>query len=331
MKTPPLALTAVIALAAPAYAQDATEKFAASETAFSKCLAKQAETRADYFVPGIGFLPGKLIANCYGDWWQFHNACLRTGAALSECAGLTNALAMNAAVSGGQQNRSARVGNVQSANPSFDCGKARTQDEHIICSDSRLSELDQADYIAYRQAEEKSKDEARSAASDSLASRHSCGDDRLCISDQQVNAISILSALGSQVPIPPWVGAYRVELFRRRVQPLAKNLSNRIGQCTITKIASISTRFGEALTPPVDEMDSSGTQISFANGGYQVSYSYVPAIADSHIGDDVFLCLVSLPKNCPPGDERGKVYSGTNQKTRGYWLLPDAQHTCGGA
>ena len=144
MKTPPLALTAVIALAAPAYAQDATEKFAASETAFSKCLAKQAETRADYFVPGIGFLPGKLIANCYGDWWQFHNACLRTGAALSECAGLTNALAMNAAVSGGQQNRSARVGNVQSANPSFDCGKARTQDEHIICSDSRLSELDQA-------------------------------------------------------------------------------------------------------------------------------------------------------------------------------------------
>ena len=31
------------------------------------------------------------------------------------------------------------------------------------------------------------------------------------------------------------------------------------------------------------------------------------------------------------GDERGRVYSGTNLRTRGSWQLPDAQHMCGGA
>jgi hypothetical protein len=58
---------------------------------------------------------------------------------------------------------------------------------------------------------------------------------------------------------------------------------------------------------------------------------YIPAIADSHIGDEVLLCLVSLPMDCPPGDYRGKFYSATNLKTKGFWLLPDAQHMCGGA
>jgi hypothetical protein len=45
----------------------------------------------------------------------------------------------------------------------------------------------------------------------------------------------------------------------------------------------------------------------------------------------VLLCLVSIPKNCPAGDERGKIYSATNLNTTAYWLLPDAQHGCGGA
>jgi hypothetical protein len=47
-------------------------------------------------------------------------------------------------------------------------------------------------------------------------------------------------------------------------------------------------------------LDSSGSAVSFANEGYQVSYSYIPALADSHIGDEVLFCLSSIPKNCPP-------------------------------
>jgi hypothetical protein len=145
------------------------------------------------------------------------------------------------------------------------------------------------------------------------------------------NSPTIYADLGSQVPIPPWAGSYRVDLFRARSEPTAKTMPNHVGQCTITKIASISTRFGEELKPPTDELDSSGTAISYANTGYQVSYSYIAAIAQSHIGDEVLLCLVSIPKNCPAGDERGKIYSVTNLNTTASWLLPDAQHGCGGA
>jgi hypothetical protein len=118
-----------------------------------------------------------------------------------------------------------------------------------------------------------------------------------------------------------------LELFKSRADPPTTTLPNQVGQCTITKIASISTRFGEELKPGSDD----GTAVSFANGGQQVSYNYEPTVGQSHIGDEVLLCLVSVPKDCPPGDDRGKIYSTTNLKTSGSWLLPDAQHSCGGA
>lgn len=223
------------------------------------------------------------------------------------------------------------VATAQPAEPSFDCAKARAPDERAICDDRRLAELDQAVAIAYGQASRGFKKEARESANETLAARHSCGGDRLCILDQQVKAIDIYADLGAKVPVPPWVGGYRIELFEARSQPPTKGLPRRIGQCTITKIASISTRFGDVLKPPSDETDSSGSAVSYANEGYQVSYSYIPEIADSRIGDRVLLCLVSLPKDCPPGDDRGRFYSATNFRTSGSWLLPDSQHMCGGA
>jgi hypothetical protein len=108
-------------------------------------------------------------------------------------------------------------------------------------------------------------------------------------------------------------------------------LPTQVGQCTTTKIAAIGSRFGEPLKPPTGSLDTSGTSIKFTNNGFQVSYDFVPAIAQSRVGDEVLLCLESLPKDCPPGDERGKEYSATNLKTGGKWVLPDAQHMCGGA
>ena len=132
------------------------------------------------------------------------------------------------------------------------------------------------------------------------------------------------------MPVPPWAGSYRITLFAARSESPVRDMPTRVGQCSITKIASISSRFGEELKPPTDEMDS-GSAVSFANQGYQVSYSYIAALADSRIGDEVLVCLVSIPKNCPPGDDRGRVYSATNLRTKGTWVLPDAQHMCGGA
>jgi hypothetical protein len=41
--------------------------------------------------------------------------------------------------------------------------------------------------------------------------------------------------------------------------------------------------------------------------------------------------LVSIPKGCPKGDHRGKIYKATNLRTHGQWTLPDAEHSCGGA
>jgi uncharacterized protein len=219
----------------------------------------------------------------------------------------------------------------QGARPSFDCRAAKAPDEYAICSDSRLAELDQAVSIAYGEIEQRFMKEGVKSAKEILAARHACGTNRLCILDQQVRAIEAFSEFGSKVPVPPWVGAYRIALFRAGQEPALDGIPTRIGQCSITKVASISSRFGGELKhPTTDEMDT-GAAVSYANRGYQVSYSYVESIANSQIGDEVLLCLVSIPKNCPPGDSRGRFYSATNLRTKGSWLLPDAQHICGGA
>lgn len=225
----------------------------------------------------------------------------------------------------------ANAGPAQAASPSFDCAKASKPDERVICSDDRLAELDQAVSIAFGQAARKSKREARTIVVESLAARHACGTNRICILDQQVKALEEYSELESSVPVPPWVGTYRAEIFTARGRSPTKSLPNRVGQCTSTKIAGISTRFGGELKPPTDELDTSGSAVTYANEGYQVSYSYIQALADARIGDEVLLCLASIPKNCPKGDDRGRMYSATNLRTKGSWLLPDSQHMCGGA
>ena len=64
---------------------------------------------------------------------------------------------------------------------------------------------------------------------------------------------------------------------------------------------------------------------------HQVSYDEVPDIARSRPGDPIRLCLVSIPKHCPPGDDRGRFYKATNLRTGKSWTLPDSEHMCGGA
>ncbi len=103
---------------------------------------------------------------------------------------------------------------------------------------------------------------------------------------------------------------------------LAEELPTEIGQCSETTIEDIGYRLGDP---------DSGSAISYANGGGQVSYDTIPEIHRSRVGDPVKLCLVSLPEDCPPGDDRGKVYSATNLRTGESWQAPDSQHSCGGA
>jgi hypothetical protein len=109
----------------------------------------------------------------------------------------------------------------------------------------------------------------------------------------------------------------------------AAPLPTRIGQCSRTAISRIGQRLEDASTGR--PIPGSGSAVQFANGGYQVSYDEIPQIARSRPGDPVRICLVSVPRNCPPGDARGRVYKTTNLRTRQSWTLPDSEHMCGGA
>jgi hypothetical protein len=103
----------------------------------------------------------------------------------------------------------------------------------------------------------------------------------------------------------------------------ADPLPVRVGQCSTTTIKAITSRLQGA--------PDSGSAVEYANGGYQVSYDKVQAIARSRRGDAVQLCLAELPKDCPAGDDRGKIYSAKNMRTGATWELPDSEHSCGGA
>ena len=102
-----------------------------------------------------------------------------------------------------------------------------------------------------------------------------------------------------------------------------------VGQCDGTTITQIGTRLTDGSTG--NPIPGTGSAIWYADGGYQVSYDTVQGIADSQIGDHVNLCLVSIPTNCPIGDNRGRVYQATNLRTGENWEASDAEHSCGGA
>lgn len=103
----------------------------------------------------------------------------------------------------------------------------------------------------------------------------------------------------------------------------------RVGACARTTIAEVTQRLQEGDTG--EPVPLSGSAVRFANGIVQVSYDQEPALNQSLVGDPVFVCLMALPEGCPPGDDRGKVYTTTNLRTLNSWTLSDSQHSCGGA
>ncbi|MGH6811105.1 MAG: hypothetical protein ACREDM_01755 [Methylocella sp.] len=103
----------------------------------------------------------------------------------------------------------------------------------------------------------------------------------------------------------------------------AAELPSRVGECVTTAIKSVGTR--------LEDTPGSGSAVSFENGGGQVGYDSVPAIEHSRAGDPVRMCLVSIPRHCPKGDDRGRVYRTTNLRTHQTWTMADSSHMCGGA
>lgn len=96
-----------------------------------------------------------------------------------------------------------------------------------------------------------------------------------------------------------------------------------VGDCVQTTVRETG--------PRLEGVPDSGSAIVYANDLAQVSYDVIPGITQSQVGDAINLCLVSVPENCPPGDDRGRIYTATNTRTGESWTAPDSQHMCGGA
>lgn len=100
-------------------------------------------------------------------------------------------------------------------------------------------------------------------------------------------------------------------------------LPNKVGLCMDTTIKVVGTR--------LDGIPDSGDAVTYATGGYQVSYDRIPGLKGARKGDRVHICLVSVPDECPPGDDRGWVYHATDLRTHKSWDAPNSEHSCGGA
>jgi uncharacterized protein len=94
-------------------------------------------------------------------------------------------------------------GNQTVAVPSFDCSRATTPDERMICSNHRLAELDNLVASGYEYARAKyGAAEASRIARPLLQSREACGAAMDCIEQSQINAIKMYQSLGASLSLP---------------------------------------------------------------------------------------------------------------------------------
>ncbi|KRB62053.1 hypothetical protein ASE04_19410 [Rhizobium sp. Root708] len=206
----------------------------------------------------------------------------------------------------------------------FNCSRAKTPDEKLVCHDPLLSHLD--DLFNARYAANKklaSSNDDNHAARNFLADRRECRDDRPCV----------LSAyLAILWEISPDKNDFMSEISAQSLangqQSSTSAIPTKIGQCTMTSVTDVHPRVGAEGVPTTDQDFDSGTGIDYANDGYQVSYFREDALIDSKAGDPVEMCLVEIDRDCDP-DEDGHLFLVTNNRTHQTWILPEAQHKCG--
>jgi uncharacterized protein len=211
---------------------------------------------------------------------------------------------------------------------SFDCSAARTPDERTVCANPALSELDSFAGLAYGQASMAAGlADVKPVALDFLADRRACGTDEACIMASYMAVLNTYKDRGAKVSAPAWLNAMKIS---GGGAPISQSLPRRVGQCAQTVVASVVPRLDPGHRPTSEDFDS-GTAIVFANRGYQVSYEREETLLQSGPGDGAVICLIAIPRHCPPGDARGRVYATTNLRTGQSWSLPDSEHSCGGA
>ncbi len=209
--------------------------------------------------------------------------------------------------------------------PSFDCQKAKTPDEIAICGDPALSDLDSLVSQAF-QTFEPSFQPKRKIALAFLKDRASCGGDNACIAAVQARALETYGGTGS------WVRPFAQAMMGRKANAyfddgMATAAPNRVGECVKTRVRAVTTRFGEPVTY---ENQDAGTAIEFENGSFQISYTR-DELYGIESGQEVVICLMSRPHDCPDGDSRGDYFLTVSRDTGTQWELSDHPHMCGGA
>lgn len=223
----------------------------------------------------------------------------------------------------------ASVATAKADGPSFDCTAAMLPAEAAICGDPKLAQMDMIIAKAYKAyAPEFGNKKAIGRAL--VADRNACKSDVACIAAVEVNAIETYDT-----PLD-WATAYMTQLMTRNAaahasaagQGAEEALPAGIGDCSATHIDDRGTRFSETIP---EEDNGEGSRVGYSNGLSLVSYEHESVIVQSRIGDQVVTCLVSIPRDCPAGDDRGKGYLTLNLRTKGVWIFGDSQHMCGGA
>jgi uncharacterized protein YecT (DUF1311 family) len=194
---------------------------------------------------------------------------------------------------------------------SFDCSKATTRVERMICSDRILAmedgDMGESLWFLRRDLTAAQLSALTRSQRDWLARRDRCVD-RQCVEQAYEERLKELESTSNA----------RLRYLRRNI--------TRVGQCENARVQWIGPRLELSQGDPPD-----GTSVTLTDGVSLVSYDRVGAILSSRVGDPVRVCLISIPSNCPPGDERGRVYHVRNVRTHRQWELPDAEHECGGA
>ena len=219
---------------------------------------------------------------------------------------------------------------------SFDCAKASTPDEEAICANAHLAHLDRIVAEAYAEFIPDRRDKLL-IGRELLADRHACGRDEVCIAAVEANALD--TYLGYLTGLPSWVDAYVQALVGERAEELAgtaaqdqdQPVPQRIGDCAMTQITKLTTRFGGTLSERSDPMI--GSAVIYKNGGEQISYSKRDVLLDGpRRGDPVVVCLISTSRDCPgdPPYDLGRDYYTHDVRTGQAWTMSGTAKDCGG-
>lgn len=145
----------------------------------------------------------------------------------------------------------------------FDCTRALSTDEKIVCGDAQLSRFDDVFNVRYGAARKTyPDDDIVHSARNFLADRHDCASDRACILSAYLAVLWEISPDKSGF----MQGISAMSLTGGHT-PKASEIPTKVGGCAATTILEVHPRLDTGDAPATDEDFDSGTGIDFANDG----------------------------------------------------------------